>query len=285
MSTLLHTIDAQDLDQPVLRDNCHIAHLESGQVIHLPNLSFKIDNPELFNPALCDTKRKNISYDYQTQKIGGMSKHPHRQHVQTMMHGFALYAKTLVDKVLADYQSNLRWGRTSYRPVEIKNRQRSKRQDDTRVHVDAFPSTPVQGWRILRVFCNINPDNKPRVWNLGEPFSNLLPQFAAELPPYHPFKAKVLHWFKLTRTLRTAYDHYMLHLHDQMKLQDAYQAQVNKTQINFPAQSSWIVFTDHVSHAALGGQYLLEQTFYLPVSAMLNPNCSPFKEMERYGLF
>lgn len=285
MSTLLYTLDASDLDQPTLRDSQHITHLESGQVIHLPNLSFKINNPELFNPALCDMKKKNISYDYQTQKLGGISAHhPQQQHVQTMMHAFALYAKTLVDTVLQDYHSALRWGRTSYRPVEIKNRQRSKRQDDTRVHVDAFPSTPVQGWRILRVFCNVNPDQKPRVWNLGEPFANLLPQFAAQLPPYHALKAKLLHKFRVTRTLRTAYDHYMLHLHDHMKLRDAYQAQLKKTQIDFPAQSTWIVFTDHVSHAALGGQYLLEQTFYLPVSAMLNPNNSPFKQMEHYGL-
>jgi len=66
-----------------------------------------------------------------------------------------------------------------------------------------------------------------------------------------------------------------LHLHDTMKLDDVYQAQVEKVQIDFPAKSTWIVFTDHVSHAALSGQHLLEQTFYLPADKMATPDHSP----------
>ena len=34
----------------------------------------------------------------------------------------------------------------------------SWRKDDSRLHVDAFPSRPNRGERILRVFCNVNPD-------------------------------------------------------------------------------------------------------------------------------
>lgn len=33
---------------------------------------------------------------------------------------------------------------------------------------------------------------------------------------------------KTTKTLRTAYDHYMLHLHDAMKLNDEYQQKITK---------------------------------------------------------
>jgi hypothetical protein len=100
-------------------------------------------------------------------------------------------------------------------------------------------------------------------------------QFAPKIPRYRPQIAKLLHWVKATKTLRSAYDHYQLQLHDRMKLDDIYQQDVNKQVVPFPTQSTWIVFTDHVSHAALSGQFLLEQTFYLPVSAMGNPEHSP----------
>ena len=66
-----------------------------------------------------------------------------------------------------------------------------------------------------------------------------------------------------------------------MKLDENYQQTVTKQRVDFPADSTWLVFTDHVSHAALGGQFLLEQTFYLPVDAMANPELSPLKLWEK----
>ena len=47
--------------------------------------------------------------------------------------------------------------RASFRPAEIAGRQTSWRKDDTRLHIDSFPASPVQGRRILRVFSNVNP--------------------------------------------------------------------------------------------------------------------------------
>lgn len=74
----------------------------------------------------------------------------------------------------------------------------------------------------------------------------------------------------------------MLLLHDNMKQDDHYQKMVTKQEIYFPAGSSWIVTTDNVSHAALAGQYLLEQTFYLPVEGMKSPELSPLRILERH---
>jgi hypothetical protein len=34
-------------------------------------------------------------------------------------------------------------------------------------------------------------------------------------------------------------------------------------------------------HAALAGQFLLEQTFYLPVAAMQDENCAPLRILEQ----
>ena len=42
-----------------------------------------------------------------------------------------------------------------------------------------------------------------------------------------------------------------------------------------------MAFTDQVSHAAMAGQYQLEQTFYLPVAAMIDESRSPLRILER----
>ena len=68
---------------------------------------------------------------------------------------------------------------------------------------------------------------------------------------------------------------------DRMKADLAYQKDVPQTAIDFPAGSTWIAFTDRVSHAAMAGQYQLEQTFLLPVDAMQQPERSPLRILER----
>ena len=256
--------------------------LENGRVIYLPKMAFLIrENEEaLLNPAILSPGEKNVSFDIRTQQLAGIKDPNLHLKTEFMVERFAHFARGLIEQLCPQYHASIRWGRTSYRPVEIEGRVTSKRKDDTRVHVDAFPSTPVHGNRILRVFSNVNPLGEPRVWPLGEPFSKLLPQFSPRISHYSPLKARVLKWVKATRSFRSAYDHYMLSLHDTMKLDDNYQQRLSKFRFDFPTKSTWIVFTDQVSHAALKGQFLLEQTFYLPVSAMQNPALSPLKQWE-----
>jgi hypothetical protein len=260
--------------------------LEHGQIIYLPKESFNLKKHEevLFDPNLLQARKKNISYDFSNQIISGLHSQfmntPTRAYTQQMMHRFAEHAKQLVETLFPGYENHLIWGRTSFRPAAVENRLQSKRKDDRKLHVDAFVSTPVKGLRILRIFSNINPHQEYRVWNTGERFDRVLHRFNPYLKPYHPTLAKLMKHLKMTKSLRTAYDHYMLQLHDQMKLDDEYQAQVIKQEIQFPSGSTWIVFTDQVSHAALSGQYLLEQTFYLPVHAMQNPEYSPLKQLQ-----
>jgi hypothetical protein len=258
--------------------------LEAGTVLFFPEHYFPTVDQSLTSESIVHGTHKNVSYDYKRNKLGAFQKDISGldKKLEYLMRGYAEFAQQLIQKVLPSYIPHLQWGRTSYRPAQIKGRITSKRKDDTRLHVDSFSATPVNGLRILRVFCNINPQQEPRVWNLGEPFSQVLYRFAPQIPSYNKLIARILKLVKTTKTLRSPYDHYMLHLHDAMKLDDQYQAQVEKNQINFPSQSSWIVFTDHVSHAALSGQYLLEQTFYLPVDKMGNPELSPFYEWTKF---
>jgi len=288
MDDYLYTINERTINSIGSADKkSAIKAIESGKIIYFPRYALIPQTNE--QPLLCesilDAKHKNISYDYAKQSIAGLTKKNKLNALaQQFMHRYALFARQLVDTVLPQYSDELIWGRTSYRPAQILGRHSSKRKDDTRVHVDAFPSTPVNGLRIFRVFCNINPYDEPRVWHIGEAFTNVLKTFSPKLPPYSKAKATLLHLVKATKTKRSAYDHYMLHMHDTMKLDDDYQQSLKKQRIDFPTHSTWLVFTDHVSHAALSGQFLLEQTFYLPVHVMQNPALSPLKQWESIGV-
>jgi hypothetical protein len=66
-----------------------------------------------------------------------------------------------------------------------------------------------------------------------------------------------------------------------MKRSKDYQRAAPQSEFHFPPGSTWIVFTDAVSHAALAGQHLFEQTFYLPVTAMLDQGKAPLRILER----
>ena len=257
--------------------------LECGEVIYLPHNAFDVLHAErwIFNEHLLAAKYKNISYSYLKAQLSGYDANFLNIHqytvdtLQALMQRFALFAKNLIDSMFPHYTNTLLWGRTSYRPAEIKNRSTSKRKDDTRLHVDAFAATPVHGLRILRVFSNVNPYNIPRIWMLGEDFTDVIKRFKPQLTPYRPWLAKLLYMLHMTKSVRSKYDHIMLQLHDAMKLDDRYQALVHKMQVNFLPQTSWICFSDQTSHAAISGQFLMEQTFYLPESGMLFPEKSP----------
>lgn len=279
MSAHLLTQNIDQIDQQK-----SINFLESGNILFFPEHYFGSIDPSLMSESILHNTHKNVSYDSQRNKLGAHNKTIDglEEKLTLLMGGYAEFALQLIQRALPSYVPHLQCGRTSFRPAQISGRATSKRKDDTRLHVDSFSATPVNGLRILRVFCNINPQQKPRVWNVGEPFTQVLGHFAPRIRSYNKLTARILKFVKTTKTLRSPYDHYMLHLHDHMKRDDQYQAGVNKTQIDFPAQSSWIVFTDHVSHAALSGQYLLEQTFYLPVNKMANPQCSPLYEWSKF---
>lgn len=285
MNQQLHTIEGQDLPSVSEQEkNQALTSLESGKVVYFPSYSFTLKKEEhsFLSEGILDPKHKNISYDIRRQRLAGLNKAAAIEltTMQEFMHRFAEFSKQLMDTILPHYSEAIQWGRTSYRPAEIKGRKTSKRKDDTRLHVDSFSASPVNGLRILRVFCNINPHGQPRVWHVGEPFSEVLATFSPQIPPYRKTQATLLKLIKATKSLRSPYDHYMLQLHDRMKLDETYQQTLTKHRVDFPPLSTWLVFTDHVSHAALSGQFLLEQTFYLPVAAMNDPALSPLKQLE-----
>jgi hypothetical protein len=73
----------------------------------------------------------------------------------------------------------------------------------------------------------------------------------------------------------------MLQLHDKAKLDDQWQSSAPKSRLSFPAGSTWVVYTDSVLHAAIGGQHAFEQTYLMPVAGMADERRSPLRILER----
>lgn len=259
--------------------------LESGQIIYFPTLAFDLMESErqFLTPNHSDPQAKNISYGPDTKKLWGVQQLTDRQHLQLkqMLHRFYTSAHSLIQTLLPQYAKTLTTGRTSFRPIQIHKRKISKRKDDTLLHIDAFPSAPNQGKRILRVFCNINPHAESRIWRVGESFENIAQQFLSKIKKPLPGSAAILRFLKITKSYRSLYDHYMLSLHDTMKADRHFQKNSPRQEIQFPPGSAWIAHTDCIPHAAMSGQYLLEQTFYYPVSAMQDEALSPLRILEK----
>lgn len=271
-------VESDEIKQKVLCD------LENGHVLYFPMLPFLLAETEqtFLSPHLLDPDSKNIGYDATHNRLWGVRNLEDVEHLRlkSLMDRYSRAARALVHALFPAYEPHLILGRTSFRPVEVSNRQTSYRKDDKRLHVDAFPSAPNQGKRILRVFSNIN-QIEDRVWRLGESFESVVEQFLPTLTRPVPGKAALLRFLKVTKSYRSAYDHYMLYLHDSMKANETYQKNAAQQEVRFKPGTTWIVQTDHVSHAAMAGQHLLEQTFYLPVTAMQNQALSPLRVLER----
>ena len=282
----MHTISVSDWQGPFAGadKNDALSALERGKVLYFPNLAFVPEQScrDLFSSHLADRKTKNISYNPATVTVKGtLVSEQERPTLQEMMAAFSATAAGFVLDLLPRYAGHIERARASYRPVEIAGREYSPLKDDKRLHVDAFPSTPTCGRRILRLFCNVNPSGKPRLWHIGEPFEALAEKFLPTLGrPMAPI-GYLLAAFGATRGRRSAYDQLMLGLHNSIKRDAAYQASASYQEFAFPAGSTWLCFTDQVVHAALAGQYALEQTFYLDIAAMADPESSPLRILER----
>jgi hypothetical protein len=257
--------------------------LETGKLLYAPQLPFELSENErrFLSPDCLDGKSKNISFRPGSGALKGTHyQGPDRNQLLGMLQRYHNHAFDLLKALCPGYIYDLTPGFTSFRPAEIAGRTTSWRHDDTRLHVDAFPSRPMQGLRILRVFTNVNPQ-APRVWRVGEKFDDAAARLLPGIKPPIPGAASLLHWLRITKGRRTEYDHFMLGIHDRMKADETYQSQVPQTKLEIAPGTTWACYTDSVSHAAMSGQFAFEQTFYLPVKAMKDPERSPLRVLER----
>ncbi|MGA9868727.1 MAG: Kdo hydroxylase family protein [Acetobacteraceae bacterium] len=267
---------------PAMQDEA-VRALEAGKVLFLPRLPFRTLPEEaiFLTDTVAGGARKNVSLDPATGQTGNVGLPADAAaRLTAMIERFGRGAEHLVADLLPGYAASLERARTSFRPTEIAGRGYSPRHDDRRLHVDAFPTRPMHGRRILRLFSNVAADGSPRAWRVGEPFESFARTFVPRIRPQPPGGAWLMHRLGLTKSRRSRYDHTMLRLHDLAKLDASWQAGAPRADVAFPAGCTWLCFTDQVLHAALAGNCALEQTFHLPVEAMRTPTTSPLRVLE-----
>ena len=269
------------------------AELEQGNILFFPRTPFEF--PEEEREFLLGRKQtsaaihKNIAYRPSEDRVTGLDKSNANEatRLRVILGDYSRRAAQFLEKLLPPYAGKWKLDYASFRPIEERGRPARLRARNDLPHVDAFPTRPTNGDRILRLFTNINP-NQNRVWLTSQTFDVLAPRFAEAIGLPQP-QSKTL----LGRTLRfiaraaglpgarrSPYDEFMHRCHNAMKEDAAFQASCPKQRWEFPPNSTWIVFTDCVSHAVLEGQYALEQTFIVSHRAMVRPEKSPLAVLE-----
>ena len=268
----------------------HCDQLERGKVLMFSHVPFEF--PDADRAFLLSQKQtgsrfhKNISYRPVKDLLKGVDDNsPDRERMNTIMRDFSASVTRFTSQFLAPYAGKMKLDFASFRPLEERGRDLSLHKRNDLLHVDAFPSRPTHGGRILRVFANINP-SVGRVWNVGEPFHDFLPKLmqAKRIGPSNSGLGRALAHMAgkigLPVPDRSPYDEFMLYLHDWLKENSDFQKNAPKQELIFPPGSSWMVYTDGVPHAAMSGQYALEQTFIIPREALVTPQVAPCQVLE-----
>jgi hypothetical protein len=264
------------------------AVVEAGEVLSFPRLPFtlSVEEQRFLDPRWADGRAKNISLRWGAhtphgEMRGATGEAADLAALRAMIARYAQQSEAFALRLFPHYRGRLVRGNTSFRPVDLAGRASSWRKDDTRLHVDAFPSNPMHGTRLLRVFCNVNPAGRPREWRLGEPFEAHARRYLPAIPPPLPGSAWLLERAGITKRRRTEYDHLMLQLHDRAKADAEFQRDSPQARVDFAPGTTWVVFSDQVLHAAMGGQHMMEQTFYLDVAHQQQPGASPLGTLKR----
>jgi len=258
-----------------------IRTLEGGGILLLPHLAFELSRDErrFLSPAWSNDRAKNISLEGDQLK-GARGDPEGLAALAQMIARYAERAGDLVRGLVPRYAPYVKRARTSFRPQPAVGRTLSWRKDDSRLHIDAFPSRPNQGERILRIFSNVNPV-EDRVWRVGEEYAAMARRFLPQIRRQLPGMPALLALLHVTKGIRSEYDHLMLGMHDKAKADLGYQRDCPQQTVRFPPGATWLCFSDQVMHAAVSGQYMLEQTIHLPVTALYHPETSPLAILER----
>ncbi len=268
--------------------------LEEGRILYFDGIPY--DFPDADRRFLLEQRQsgsrihKNISYRPRQDMLrGSASDQPEDvARLHGIMRHFSEEIAALLSRVLAPYAAHWALDFASFRPEEEKGRDLSTHKRNDLLHVDAFPTRPTRGGRILRCFTNINP-TEPRNWLTTDRFPELARKFAKaagldEIARSGDARGSFVNTLKRAVGLkvveRSPYDKFMLRFHDYLKENSEFQQSCNKIHIAFPPMATWMCYTDSVPHAVLSGQYALEQTFIIPVKALVRPEKSPIRVLE-----
>ena len=234
---------------------------------------------------------KNIAYKPHLDKITGVNAENTKDsaRLHTILSKYSFGAVQTLSELFPRYASAWKVDYASFRPVEEQGRDLPLHHRNDLMHLDAFPTRPTHGGRILRAFTNIHP-SRDRIWGIADPFEVIANKYAVDagLHDVTGFVSVLKRSVERTGRLiglklpdRSPYDEFMLRFHHYLKANMEFQRDGEKQQAVFPPGSTWISFTDQVAHKALSGQYALEQTCIIPYQAQLLPDNAPVAVLER----
>ena len=233
-------------------------------------------------------RHKNIAYDPRRHRVTGFveRRSGDRERLRAIMQGYSQRVTDFLASMLPQYARSWVVDYASFRPQEEEGRRLRLRARNDLLHTDAFPARPTNGDRILRAFTNISP-KQVRRWVTTDTFDVLVRRFAgsAALPLPAPRQlrrwiVKAAHAAGLPVVQRSPYDEFMLRFHNYLKANREFQTTCRKQLWEFPPNSTWIVFTDLVPHAALSGRYALEQTYIVSRDSLVLPEKAPLRILE-----
>jgi hypothetical protein len=271
--------------------------LERGDILFFPNGGFEIPSTirtELMG-ATQDARsfHKNISYKPNLDRVSGLADRAEAEKIRRPMREYSQCALAFMARILPEYARAWKPDYASFRSIEERGRELPLTKRNDLLHVDAFPTRPVFGDLILRCFTNVNPEQS-REWVTSEPFARLASQVApqAGLQQFANSTESSLHKLRrqAARTFgkaglpvvdRSPYDAFMLRFHDWLKKNEEYQRNCQKYYFSLPPGSTWLVFTDMVPHAVLGGRLALEQTVIVSRQSLRDLASAPSAILER----
>lgn len=271
--------------------------LERGDILLFPDGGFEIPVSvrEVLMGATQDARaiHKNIAYKPNVDRVSGLVDQAEVDRVRPAMREYSRRALEFIRGILPEYAASWKTDYASFRSIEERGRELPLNKRNDLLHVDAFPTRPVFGDLILRCFTNVNP-GQSREWLTGDPFEILaareagkagLARFAASADsPLQGIRRAMIRALRKTGiplTDRSAYDAFMLHFHDWLKANSDYQQHCGKYRFDLPPGSTWLVFTDVVPHAVLGGKFALEQTVIVSRSTLADRERAPASILER----
>jgi hypothetical protein len=273
------------------------AQLEAGDILYFPQSPVPLapeDAAFLLGQQQTDSSlHKNIAYKPNIDKLSGFDAKTASpaavERLQGIMRRYSQSVVAFLTQFLSPYNANWQLDYASFRPQEEQGRDLPLRRRNDLLHTDAFPTRPTYGARILRFFNNIHP-TRTRDWVVSDPFAATVKQFAPQQIAPQPDTSLSRIGKGAARALglgaaipslkRSPYDDFMMRFHNFLKENPSWQAACPKYPFQFPAGSSWMVYTDTVPHAVLAGQYALEQTFLVRPEAMVRPEVSPLRVLE-----
>jgi len=244
---------------------------------------------------------KNISYHPESNSIPRFEAGPAvRDRIERILRTHGQRVEAFLRRVTPDYVPGWTLGTTSFRSIEEQGRKLKPRSSNELVHIDAGAYGATNGARILRFFVNIHP-TRDRVWGTKGGFGALLARHrelveaakggrdrvALDKGPldrlYSGMVTALSKVYPLFQVIDSSpYDRSMRRIHNYMKENPSFRdSNEDYQEIHFPPLSSWMVFTDGISHSVLSGQHALVTTVLIPLANARNPALAPFNVLAR----